>query len=73
MVHQHVIVFLHFPILYLSSSQIWLNPLVADHHFRSTMRRLKYKEKHYWLGVGIRISKFIGRGGLSSNSIISAS
>jgi hypothetical protein len=39
--HHHVIIFLDFLFVYLSCSQIWLNPLVADHHFWSNMRNLK--------------------------------
>jgi len=42
---QHVIGFLDVLFLYFSCSQIWLNPVVANCHFWSNMRKLKEKEK----------------------------
>ncbi len=53
-VRQHVIWFLDFLLLYLSCSQIWLNPLVTDQHFWSNMRLLKKK-----LNAGLQ-SIFLG-------------
>ncbi len=44
-----VIGFLNCLLLYLSDSQIWLNPLVADCHFWCHMRKLsEKKEKRHW-------------------------
>jgi hypothetical protein len=37
--------FLDFLLLYLSYSHIWLNPLVADRHFWSNIRKLGKKKK----------------------------
>jgi hypothetical protein len=51
MIHQHVIIgFLNFLLLYLSCSQMWLNPLVADHDFWTNMRKfeinkIRFEEK----------------------------
>ncbi len=54
MVGQHVIGFLDFPLLYLSCSQIWLNPLVAGNHFSSNMKKIEKKTPlmSYLLYVG---------------------
>jgi hypothetical protein len=38
---QHGIRFLNFLLLYLSCSQFWLNPLVADGHFWRSMERIE--------------------------------
>jgi hypothetical protein len=39
-IHQPVIGFPDFILFYLSCSQIWLNLLVADHHYWSNIRKL---------------------------------
>ncbi len=47
-----------FPFLYLSCSQIWLNPLVADHHFWSNMKKIEKKTplmRRYLLYVGRQV------------------
>jgi hypothetical protein len=42
MIHQHVIIgFLNFLLLYLSCSQMWLNPFVADYDFWTNMRKFE--------------------------------
>jgi hypothetical protein len=52
--HHHVIGFLDFLFVYMSCSQIWLNPLVADHHFWSNMRKLKKNPVDYTLKTKYR-------------------
>jgi hypothetical protein len=55
-VHQHVIIgFLDFLFFNFSCSQIWLNPLVADCHFWSNMRKLEKKKKTLITGFPIAL------------------
>jgi hypothetical protein len=59
--NQNVIGFLDSLFLYLSCSQIWLNPLVADHHFWTNMRKLgKKKKKKHWFYSQIWLNPFSG-------------